>query len=414
MPIFAYKGRSARGDLVQGTLEGADSAAIIDYLRSTGITPVDIRSSKKMEVTEVQAGAQGTWWQRLSEKPVGLQDLMLFSRQMHVLLKAGVPIMRALAGLQESTKNPAFAAMLQDLRENLDSGRELSFAMRRHPSIFSPFYISMIQVGEMTGMLDETFNRLYTHLEFEKHMRENIRSALRYPSFVVLAMVAAIVVVNIFVIPSFVKVFEGFHSELPLMTRFLMASSSFFVHFWPLLLLLCAVAVMAFRAYTRTAAGKYQWDRYKLGIPIAGKIILKSTLARFARSLALGMRSGIPIMQALSAVAAVVDNEFMRARVEQMREGVERGESILQTAVATGVFNPVVLQMIAVGEETGELDALMFEVAGMYEQEVEYEVKTLSAQVEPIMIVALGAMVLILALGIFLPMWDLGKAALHR
>lgn len=414
MPIFAYKGRSARGDLVQGTLEGADSAAIIDYLRSTGITPVDIRPSQKMEVTEVQAGAQGTWWQRLSEKPVGLQDLMLFSRQMHVLLKAGVPIMRALAGLQESTKNPAFAAMLQDLRENLDSGRELSFAMRRHPSIFSPFYISMIQVGEMTGMLDETFNRLYTHLEFEKHMRENIRSALRYPSFVVLAMVAAIVVVNIFVIPSFVKVFEGFHSELPLMTRFLMASSSFFVHFWPLLLLLCAVAVMAFRAYTRTAAGKYQWDRYKLGIPIAGKIILKSTLARFARSLALGMRSGIPIMQALSAVAAVVDNEFMRARVEQMREGVERGESILQTAVATGVFNPVVLQMIAVGEETGELDALMFEVAGMYEQEVEYEVKTLSAQVEPIMIVALGAMVLILALGIFLPMWDLGKAALHR
>lgn len=414
MPIFAYKGRSARGDLVQGTLEGADSAAIIDYLRSTGITPVDIRPSQKMEVTEVQPGAQGTWWQRLSEKPVGLQDLMLFSRQMHVLLKAGVPIMRALAGLQESTKNPAFAAMLQDLRENLDSGRELSFAMRRHPSIFSPFYISMIQVGEMTGMLDETFNRLYTHLEFEKHMRENIRSALRYPSFVVLAMVAAIVVVNIFVIPSFVKVFEGFHSELPLMTRFLMASSSFFVHFWPLLLLLCAVAVMAFRAYTRTAAGKYQWDRYKLGIPIAGKIILKSTLARFARSLALGMRSGIPIMQALSAVAAVVDNEFMRARVEQMREGVERGESILQTAVATGVFNPVVLQMIAVGEETGELDALMFEVAGMYEQEVEYEVKTLSAQVEPIMIVALGAMVLILALGIFLPMWDLGKAALHR
>lgn len=414
MPIFAYKGRSARGDLVQGTLEGADSAAIIDYLRSTGITPVDIRPSQKMEVTEVQAGAQGTWWQRLSEKPVGLQDLMLFSRQMHVLLKAGVPIMRALAGLQESTKNPAFAAMLQDLRENLDSGRELSFAMRRHPSIFSPFYISMIQVGEMTGMLDETFNRLYTHLEFEKHMRENIRSALRYPSFVVLAMVVAIVVVNIFVIPSFVKVFEGFHSELPLMTRFLMASSSFFVHFWPLLLLLCAVAVMAFRAYTRTAAGKYQWDRYKLGIPIAGKIILKSTLARFARSLALGMRSGIPIMQALSAVAAVVDNEFMRARVEQMREGVERGESILQTAVATGVFNPVVLQMIAVGEETGELDALMFEVAGMYEQEVEYEVKTLSAQVEPIMIVALGAMVLILALGIFLPMWDLGKAALHR
>jgi MSHA biogenesis protein MshG len=414
MPVFAYKGRSTGGELVQGTLEGVDSGAVADQLFGTGITPIEIKPSNKLRSVEKSDTQKTAWWKKLNEKPISPLDLMLFSRQMYTLLKAGVPIMRALAGLQESTQSPVFAAMLQDLRASLDSGRELSAAMRRHPKIFSPFYISMIQVGEMTGMLDETFIRLYAHLEFEKQMKESIKSALRYPMFVVVAMALAIVVVNIFVIPAFVKVFEGFHTELPIMTRILIGSSSFFVNFWPLILAMVAGAVVAFRAYTNTVDGKYKWDQYKFKIPIAGKIILKSTLARFARSLALGMKSGIPIVQGLNAVAMVVDNEFMRARVEQMRDGVERGESILRTAIATGVFNPVVLQMIAVGEESGDLDGLMFEVAGMYEQEVEYEVKTLSAQIEPIMITALGVLVLILALGIFLPMWDLGKAAMHK
>ena len=414
MPVFAYKGRSASGDLVQGTLEGADSGAVADQLFGTGITPTDIKATQRMHVDEKSVGKQKSLWQKLNERPISPLDLMLFSRQMYTLLKSGVPIMRALAGLQESTQSPAFAEMLKDLRESLDSGRELSVAMRRHPTIFSSFYISMVQVGEMTGMLDETFIRLFNHLEFEKRMRESIKSAIRYPIFVVIAMAIAIVVVNIFVIPSFVKVFAGFHTELPLMTRLLIGSSSFFVHYWPLLIALLIGAVAGFRSYTNTLDGRYKWDRYKFQIPIAGKIILKSTLARFARSFALGMKSGIPIMQGLSSVAMVVDNEYMRLKVEKMREGVERGESILRTATAANVFNPVVLQMIAVGEETGDLDGLMFEVAGMYEQEVEYEIKTLAQQIEPIMIVALGILVLILALGIFLPMWDLGRAALHK
>jgi MSHA biogenesis protein MshG len=354
-------------------------------------------------------------WKRLSaEKKVDVMELMLFSRQMYTLLKAGVPIMRALAGLQESTQNPAFATMLQDLRESLDSGRELSAALRRHPKVFSPFYLSMVQVGEMTGMLDITFLRLYEHLEFEKDMKDRIKSAVRYPMFVVIAMAIAIVIVNIFVIPAFAKVFEGFHAELPLMTRILMGFSNFMVQTWPILLALLIGAGFAFRSWINTVDGRFKWDRYKLHLPIAGPIILKATLARFARSLALSFKSGIPIVQGLNSVALVVDNEFMRSRVEQMRDGVERGESILRTAAATGVFNPTVLQMIAVGEETGDMDGLMFEIAGMYEREVEYEIKTLSANIEPIMIVLLGGMVLILALGIFLPMWDLGKAALHR
>lgn len=411
MPVFAYQGRNAQGDKVRGTLEGAESGEIAEQLFKLGISPTEIKAARSV----INVAHQVSLFERfMREKKITPLELMMFSRQMHTLLKAGVPIMRALAGLQESSQNPTFTAVLQDLRESLDSGRELSAALRRHPRVFSAFYVSMVQVGEMTGMLDETFMRLYSHLEFDKDMKERISSAMRYPMMVLAAMAIAIVIVNIFVIPSFAKVFAGFHTELPLMTRMLMGFSSFMVTYWPLLLAMAIGAVVWFRMYINTVPGRYKWDKIKLEIPIAGKIIMKSTLARFARSLALAFKSGIPILQGLNVVAMVVDNEFMRSRIEQMRDGVERGESILRTAVAAGVFNATVLQMIAVGEETGDMDGLMFEIAGMYERDVEYEVKTLAQQIEPIMIVALGIMVLILAMGIFLPMWDLGRAALHR
>lgn len=411
MAVFVYKGRSARGELVQGILEGPDTGTIANQLFNIGITPIDINpSGAARRVTDKSSSL----WKSLQEKKVGPLELMLFSRMMYTLLKSGVPIMRALAGLQESTQNAAFAAVLQDLREALDSGRELSIAMRRHPKIFSVFYVSMVQIGEMTGMLDEVFMRLYAHLEFEKEMDESIRAAVRYPIFVMAAMVIAVVIVNLFVIPAFVKVFASFHTQLPLVTRMLIGFSNFMVHYWPFLLAIALGIAIAFRIFINTRGGRYQWDKYKFKIPVAGKIIFKGTLARFSRSLALAFKSGIPIVQGLNVVGMVVNNEYMRSHIDQMRDGVERGESILRTAAATHVFNPVVLQMIAVGEETGEMDNLMFEIAGLYEREVAYEVKTLSAQIEPILIVGLGIMVLILALGIFLPVWDLGKAALHR
>jgi len=411
MPVFTYKGRSNHGELVQGTLEGADSGTVADQLISTGIIPTEIKITN---LAQAKVAGPSLWKRLTQNKNVDPLELMMFSRQMYTLLKAGVPIMRALAGLQESSQNQIFSAMIQDMRESLDSGRELSTAMRRHPNIFSPFYLSMVQVGEMTGMLDQTFLRLFDHLQFEKDMRDRIKAAFRYPMFVVIAMALAIVVINIFVIPAFAKVFEGFNTELPLMTKILLGFSNFMVQWWALLVAVMIGAVVGFRAWIKTTDGHYKWDRYKFSLPIAGPIIKKATLARFARSLALSFKSGIPIVQGLNTVALVVDNEYMRGKVEQMRDGVERGGSILRTAHATGVFNPTVMQMIAVGEQTGDMDGLMFEVATMYEREVEYDVKNLSAQIEPIMIVALGAMVLVLALGIFLPMWDLGKVALHN
>ena len=411
MPFFSYKARNASGELLTGVMEGADSGAVADQLFSTGATPVEILVTKKNAAT---TSADIGWWQKLMEKKVSSMDVQLFSRQLYTLLKAGVPIMRGLAGLQESAISPAFGRIIKDVRESLDAGRELSAAMARHPTVFTPFYLSMVRVGEMTGRLDEVFLRLFDHLEFDRDMRARVKSATRYPTFVIAAMIIAMVIVNMFVIPQFVKVFASFNAELPLMTRILIGTSAFMVAYWPLLLVLTIAAIAAFRAWLRTVPGRYTWDRYKLRFPIAGKIILKGTMARFARSFALSSTSGVPIVQALTVVSQTVDNAYLCARVEQMRDGVERGDSILRTSVAAGVFTPVVLQMIAVGEESGSLDDLMDEIAQMYEREVDYELKTLSAQIEPILITFLGAMVLVLALGIFLPVWDLGKVALHK
>jgi MSHA biogenesis protein MshG len=423
MPFFAYKARNTRGDLLQGVLEGADSGAIADQLFGTGATPIEIVPTKRAVTSaSANAGAVGGVigaangdgvWLRLTRKKVTSLDVQLFSRQIYTLLKSGVPIMRGLAGLQESSTNPSFAVVIRDLRESLDAGRELSSAMRRHPKCFSAFYLAMVRVGEMTGRLEEVFLRLFDHMEFDRDMRNRVKSAMRYPSFVVVAMILAMAVVNIFVIPQFEKVFKTFHSELPLMTRILIETSRFSVQWWPAFALAAIGSVFGFRAWTNTTAGRLAWDRYKLHIPIAGKIVHKATMSRFARSFALSIRSGVPIVHALTVVAQTSDNAYLSSRMEQMRDGVERGESILRTATNAQVFTPIVLQMIAVGEESGSLDDLMDEIAIMYEREVDYELKTLSSQIEPILIVFLGALVLLLALGIFLPIWDLGQAALH-
>ncbi|MDB5764237.1 MAG: putative Mannose-sensitive agglutinin biosis protein MshG, partial [Herminiimonas sp.] len=385
MPYFAYKARNARGEMMQGVLESSDSGTVADQLFNTGITPIEIVATRK-PLTD----GEGNWLSRLIEDKVRPIDVQLYSRQMYTLLKAGVPIMRGLAGLQESAINKAFGRVLKDIRESLDSGRELSAAMRRHPDVFSSFYLNMVRVGETTGRLEEVFLSLFDHLEFEREMRERVQSALRYPMFVVIAMTIAIVIINLFVIPAFAKVYAGFKAELPLMTRILINTSNFAIHYWPYILVSIIAAAIAFRMYIATPSGRYRWDKIKLRLPIAGGIILKATMARFARSFALSSKSGVPIVQGLSVVAQTVENSYIASRMEQMRDGVERGESILRSAVTTGVFTPIVLQMIAVGEESGELDSLMDEIGGMYEREVEYELKTLSSKIEPILITGLG------------------------
>lgn len=396
---------------MQGVLDAADSSAVATQLLALGTTPVAIEPAH----AAANEGAGGvSLLERLQRHRVEAPELMLFSRQMYALLKAGVPIMRALSGLQESAVNPTLRDTVREVSASLEGGRDLSSSMARQPHVFTPFYVAMVYVGESTGRLEEVFLRLFHHLEFQEFMRTQVRAALRYPSFVVMAMAGAMMVINLFVIPAFAKVYKGFGADLPWMTRLLIAVSDFTVAWWPWLFAGAVGGMVGFVRYVRTSVGRLWWDRVRLSIPVAGKIVRKATIARFARSFALAFRSGVPITQALSLTAQTVDNAHMARRIERMREGVERGESLLRTAVASKVFTPVALQMIVVGEESGSLDDMMEEVADLYQREVEYELKTLSAQIEPILIVGLGVLVLILALGVFLPIWDLGQAAMRK
>jgi MSHA biogenesis protein MshG len=408
MPSFLYSARDMRGQLLQGIVEAASATAVADQLIGGGMTPLKIAASA--ETVERAAAVKFSWGKGAK---VQHDDLLLFSRQLHSLLKAGIPITRALSGLQESATE-AMSQVIRGVRESLESGIELSTSMARQVGVFNNFYVAMIRVGELTGRLDEVFLRLFHHLEFEKLMRDQVKSALRYPSFVIIVMAVAIAVINLFVIPAFQKVFDGFGAQLPLVTRILIAFSKFMVASWPMLLAGLVAAVFGFRAWTRTPDGRFLWDRTKLRLPIAGTIARKATLARFARSFALALKSGVPVVQAMNVVSATVENAYFARAIDKMREGVERGDSVLRTAAASGIFTSVVLQMIAVGEESGTLDEMLTEVADFYQQDVEYELKTLSAQIEPILIIFLGVLVLILALGVFLPVWDLGKVAIKN
>ena len=409
MALYEWRGRNNRGEAVNGQLEAMTESGVADQLKAIGVAPVHIALAK----VEAETTSE-TWWTRINRKPVVDEDLMVFSRQMYTLNKAGVPILRAFSGLQASAVKPAMVELLKDIRSSLDQGRELSAAMARHQDLFGGFYVSMIRVGEMTGRLTEVFLRLNEHMEFERDVRERIKQAMRYPIFVMIAMAVAIVILNVFVIPVFAKVFAGFNAELPLITRGLLGFSAWMIKWWSLLIAGGVAIWFGVRTYLRTTEGRYRWDARKLKLPIIGEIILKATLARFARSFALSSQSGVPLVQALTVVAQTVDNAYIGARIEQMRDGIERGESISRCAAATGVFTPVVLQMINVGEETGELDNLLFEIAAMYERETDYNIKGLSAAIEPILLAIIGVLVLLLALGVFLPLWNMGQAAQGR
>ena len=409
---FAYTGRSSEG-VVSGVLDGTTAGAVADTLMSRGVTPLKIMPAAGGQ--RAAAGATPRFdlqqWMLPKVQPV---DLLLFSRQLHTLLKAGVPILRALAGLQESAPSVRMQQTLQQVRTSLGSGLDLSMAFAQHIKVFDGFYVALVRVGEMTGRLEEVFLRLFHHIEFEMYMGQQIKSALRYPMFVMAAMAAGVTIINVMVIPAFATVFKSFGAELPLATRILMATSRFTIDYGWLLVAGSVAGVWLLRRWIATPLGRLAWDRMKLRLPLAGKIIRKGMLARFARSFALSLKSGVPVEQALSVVAQTVENTHIAQKVEGMRESVERGESILRSAAAAGVFTSIVLQMIAVGEETGAVDELMEEVADLYTNEVQYELKTLGQQIEPIMIIFLGVMVLVLALGVFLPVWDLGRVALKH
>ena len=405
MPLFAYKARNSRGDAIKGEIEAASADALATQLINSGNTPVEIRE------TQAKTDTWGDLQRKLGTGKPSLDDLILFCRQMYTLSKAGVPIIRGITGLADTTKNVVLSDALRHILLELESGRELSAAMSMQGTLFSSLVISMVKVGENTGKLDVAFLQLAQYLEMERDTRNRVKAAMRYPMFVIIAISLAIGIVNVFVIPAFAKVFQGMKMELPWQTQSLIAISDFSVAYWPYILGLIAVAVFGFNHYIKTPNGKYRWDRTKMRFPIVGSIITRALLARFARSFAMASKSGVPLIQGLTVVARAVDNDYVAEKILSMRNGIERGDSLTRTAIATGLFTPLVLQMLSVGEETGAVDDMLNEVADFYEREVDYELKNLSQAIEPVLIVAVGILVLILALGIFLPMWELTSLA---
>ncbi|HLB30470.1 MAG TPA: type II secretion system F family protein [Gammaproteobacteria bacterium] len=408
MPEFQYKGRSSRGDLMTGVIDAPSIDAVATQLLNSNIVPIDI-AARVAGDNPFQALLD---W--LNTRSPTLTDLILFSRQMHSLMRAGVPIIRAMTGIIEATKNLRLKRVFRDIQTQIESGRELSSAFARYPEIFTPLYISMIRVGEGTGNLDAAFLRISQYLELEKDTRERVKSALRYPAMVIVAMGIALTIINLVVIPAFAKVFERAHAELPIYTRILVATSNFFVDYWVYMGVGLVLLITGLSYYVKTERGRYTWGKYKLRIPLVGDILLRATLGRFSRAFAMSLAAGVPLVQALTVVARAVDNDYVGDHILNMRNGIERGETITRTAAATSMFTPLVLQMLFVGEETGQVDEMMEEVAGFYEREVDYDIKNLSGTIEPVMIVIIGGMVLVLALGVFLPMWDLASVSMRN
>jgi MSHA biogenesis protein MshG len=405
MASYSYTGRTVQGDVTSGTLESSDEQAVAKLLISRSITPIEI-TEKRGEKSKRNASIQKEVNIHFLTPRVSIDDLVIFCRQMYSLTKAGIPIIRAITGLA-STRSLRLRAALLEVIDNLEKGRNLSSALAQHPKAFSQLFVSIVHVGENTGQLDSAFLQLSHYLEREQETKKQIKSATRYPTFVVFALVAALVVMNIFVIPVFAGMFEKFDTELPLMTRILLGMSDFFIQQWYLLLGFLLVCFYIIKHYKNTQTGRVKWDYWKLKLPIVGDIIERSLLGRFSRSFALMLNAGIPLTNALALVAEAVSNAYMHDAIINMRRRIEKGESLSRVSAASGLFTPLVMQMIHVGEETGRVDELLSEVADFYEREVEYDIKSLTSKIEPILISIVAVMVLILALGIFTPMWDM-------
>lgn len=406
MAKFQYQGRDGQGQSVQGVLDVASQAMAASELQRKGITPIKIAEHKESKKADININLP------MFQKKVSLDELIIFCRQMNALMRAGIPIIRAMKGLGDSTKSEKLKETILDVARRLESGINLASSMQAHPEVFSELFISMIHVGENTGQLEEAFKQLSDNLELERDTRKRVKQATRYPAMVISAIFIALFVVNLFVIPKFASVFKKFGADLPLPTQILVITSEFCLDYWWLIIGLVMAAIYGFKYWVATEKGHYEWDKRKLNFPIVGVLFEQITLSRFTRNFAMMLASGMPITHALAIASEASGNKYIGQHILDMKVGIERGDSLLRTARSTEIFTPLVLQMMAVGEETGSIDRLLNDVADFYDEEADFALKRLSESIEPILIVAMGGIVLVLALGVFLPIWDLGRAAM--
>jgi len=404
MASFAYRGRSADGATVNGRVEAPNLDAAAEQLFGNRITPLEIREAEDTETGNLSLRQIFT-----SEKITDVERIT-FARQMHNLTKAGLPLDRAIRGLEASLANQGFKRVLREVVSSLERGNTLAEALAQHPKVFNDLFISLVNVGENTGRLDLAFADLAKYIEVERTTEKQLKSATRYPMFVLAAMAGAIAVITVFVIPAFSDTFERFGAELPWQTKALIATSNFAVNFWPLITVGLIFIYVIFRYWTRSTEGALRWDAVRVRLPLVGSIFERIALARFAKTFAIMGRTGVPVVRSLSVVSEVVGNRHIGSKIVAMGDGVARGESLYLTAQRSGIFLPLVLQMIAVGEESGNLPDLLDEVADFYDGEIEYDLSRLTESIEPVLIMFIAGLVLILALGVFLPIWDLGAA----
>ena len=398
MPSFIYKARDKYGSLVTGSLEAASMEEMETALDRLGLIPIKVAIARPFfRLPDLK---------RYFEK-VPQQEIIVFSRQLATLFGAGVPLTKALSTLERQSAAATFRKIVKTLREDIEAGSSLAAALRKHPAVFPELYASMIEAGEAGGILEEVLKRLASMLEKNSENRARIKSATLYPKMVVGGLAIAVVILMSFVVPRFSQLYSSFRIELPLPTRMLIAISGFALMYWYLFLAGVFAVFAALKTFLRTGRGKDFWDRSVIKIPVFGPIILKSVLSRVSRVLGSLYRSGLPILQSLDIVSRAVDNRSIAAEVKRIEAEVRAGKPLSMELGRSGQFPPMVVQMVAVGEETGNLDDMLDKVSEYYDQEVASSIRNLASTLEPVLLALIFAVVLFLALAIFLPMWDI-------
>ena len=401
MAKFTYKARDERGALVTGVMEGDDKKAVYVQIDAMGLLPVTAAETRETSFLENTFAAL---------QPVRYDDIIFFTRQLQTVIRAGIPMILGLRALEEQTSNVRLKSVVREICQEIDKGTAFSDALSRHKKIFPELYIAMVRAGEVGGSLEEVLDRLAGLLEFQIKTREMLKTAVRYPIFVVTTLVVAFVVLIKFVIPRFAALFRGAKMELPLPTRILLAVSDFFQGYALYLLLMLAALVIVFVLYRKSRAGAFNIDRLKLKIPLIGPIILKICMSRFANMLENLIKVGIPVVRTLEVVSKTVGNEYIAQRILEIGAKIEKGMGIARPLREARIFPPLVIHLVATGEQTGALEAMLNEVSTHYDREITYSINRLSAWIEPILTAGLSLMVLFLALAMFLPWWNMMAA----
>jgi type IV pilus assembly protein PilC len=396
---YAYRVRDREGRMLGGTLEADSEQAVVTRLRQLGYAPVSIEAEKGAGLkSEIRLPGGGR---------VKLKDLAVFSRQFATMINSGLSLLRALTILGEQTANRRLGQVVTVVRAEVEKGTSLSAAMAKHPKVFNRLYVSMVRAGEVGGFLDQVLVKVAETFEKEVALRGKIRSAMTYPVVVFIMVLGIVSAMLLFIVPTFESLYESLGGTLPLPTRVLMGASNGLRRFFLLVVLAVVLLVLGFKRWKKTQRGRYALDRFKLKVKVFGPLFHKSALSRFSRTLATLIRSGVPILQALEIVGDTVNNTVVSRAIADVQDSVREGESLAAPLSKHAVFPAMVVQMMAVGEETGALEVMLSKVADFYDQEVEAAVASLTSLIEPILIAVMGAAVGGMVVALYMPLFNI-------